>query len=201
MKLIVLDMMKYSYKILLLFLFSVSLSAQTKNEKESRIQLSEFPENAQILIQPIISDVRRIRHYKEIDGKYVSFESKFKYKKYWYSVEFSRLGILEDIEVEIKERNLESIISKTINLYLKESFIKYDIIKIQEQYVADSSTEDTSFLKSVLENRNVINSNYELIIAVKSSEDWELKEMTFGPKGEFLSSRNIQQGSYEYILY
>ncbi|MBR9845095.1 MAG: hypothetical protein GYB35_02810 [Algicola sp.] len=201
MKLIVLDMVKYSYKILLFFLFSVSLSAQTKNEKESRIQLSEFPENAQILIQPIISDVRRIKHYKEIDGEYVSFESKFKYKKYWYSVEFSRLGILEDIEVEIKERNLESIISKTINLYLKENFIKYDIIKIQEQYVADSSTEDTSFLKSVLENRNVLNSNYELIIAVKSSEDWQLKEMTFGPKGEFLSSRNIQQGSYEYILY
>lgn len=194
-------MMKFKHIILLLLLSPISLSSQTKNEKESRIQLSEFPQNAQSTMHSIIEDVKRVRHYKEIDNDQVSFESKFKYKRHWYSAEFSRLGILEDVEVTIKKSDLDEDIFKTIIAYLKNTFLKHDIIKIQEQYVIDSSTDAKDFITTVFENRQAINSNYEIVIAVKTENHWELKEMTFGFKGEFLSSRHIQQGSYEYIMY
>ena len=194
-------MMKFNLVPFLLLLFVLELSAQTKNEKESRIQLSEFPAHAQITINSIIKEVKRIRHYKEIDGNLESFESKFKFKNHWYSVEFSKSGDLEDLEITIKERQLDATVKNTIKNYLKHHFLKYDIIKIQEQYTSSHTTEAQVFLKTILENRNSIDSNFEIIIAVKSSEGWELKELTFNTTGEFLKSRDIQQDSYEYIMY
>jgi hypothetical protein len=201
MKSIVLDMMKFNLMSFLLVLFVLELSAQTKNEKESRIQLSEFPTQAQITINSIIKGVKRIRHYKEIDGNQESFESKFKYKKNWYSVEFSKSGDLEDIEVRIRERQLNTVTKNNIKSYLKNHFFKYDIIKIQEQYTSSHTTETQEFLKTVLEKRKAIDSNFEIVIAVKSSKNWQLKEMTFNTTGEFLKSRDIQEDSYEYIMY
>lgn len=201
MKSIVLDMMKFNLMPFLLVLFVLELSAQTKNEKESRIQLSEFPAQAQTTINSIIKEVKRIRHYKEIDGNQESFESKFKFKNHWHSAEFSKSGDLEDLEVTIRERQLDDTIKNTIKSYLNNHFLKYDIIKIQEQYTPSHTTETQVFLKNVLDNRKSIDSNFEIVIAVKSSEGWELKELTFNTTGEFLKSRDIQQDSYEYIMY
>lgn len=201
MKSIVFDMMKFKIIPFLLLLFVVELSAQTKNEKESRIQLSEFPSQAQTTINSIIKSVKRIRHYKETDGNLESFETKFKFKKHWYSVEFSTSGDLEDVEITIRERHMEDAIKNTIKSYLKDQFSKYDIIKIQEQYSSSPTAETQVFLKTILQNRKSIDSNFEIVVAVKSSKGWELKEMTFNTTGEFLKSRDIQQDSYEYIMY
>lgn len=201
MKSIVLDMMKFNSIPFLLILFVLNLSAQTKNEKESRIQLSEFPAQAQTTINSIIDEVKRIRHYKEIDGNHEGFESKFKYKKHWYSVEFSKSGNLEDIEVRIRERQLNTVTKNKIKSYLKQHFLKYDIIKIQEQYTPSRAAENELYLKTILKDRKSTDSNFEIVIAVKLSEGWELKEMTFNAAGKFLNSRDIQQDSYEYIMY
>jgi hypothetical protein len=201
MKSIVLDMMKFNFIPFLLIIFVLELSAQTKNEKESRIQLSEFPTQAQTTIHSIIKEVRRIRHYKETDGNLESFESKFKYKKHWYSVEFNKSGELEDIEVRIREDHLNTVVKNMIKSYLNDHFLKYDIIKIQEQYSSSRTAHTQLFLKTILENRKSIDSNFEIIIAVKSSEGWDLKELTFNKTGEFLKTRDIQQESYEYIMY
>ena len=114
-------MMKFKIITLFLFLNVANFSAQTKNEKESRIDLSDFPQQALATINSIINDVRRIRYYKEIDEEHKSFESKFKFKHHWYSVEFSNTGILEDIEVTIKEKQLDDISKKNIIIYLKDN--------------------------------------------------------------------------------
>lgn len=194
-------MMKFRVIICFLFLVVANLSAQTKNEKESRIQLSEFPEKGQTTINTIINDVKRIRHYKEIDGEHESFESKFKFKHHWYSVELSSAGLIEDIEVTVRESQLDINVKKNINTYLKSTFEKYDIIKIQEQYIPLNNTQDAAFISLLFKNRRSTNSNFEIIVAVKVSKDWELKEITFNMNGEFLNYRDIQQDSYEYIMY
>jgi len=160
-------MKKFKITTLILLWFTISISAQTKNEKESRIKLDDFPSQAQTVIKSVIDDVKRIRHYKEIDGKHESYESKFKYKKFWFSVEFDNSGNLEDIEVTIREKFIEQTARIEINSYLKNEFIKYDLIKIQEQYLSKHSTENQQFLNQVLNQRTSLHSNYEIIVAVK----------------------------------
>ena len=175
--------------------------AQTKNEKESRVQLLDFPKASQATLKAISKHVKRIRYYKETDGEKHSFESKFKYKKHWFSVEFDSLGTIEDIEVSVKKRQLGPDPKIAIYDYLKAHSSKYDIIKIQEQYVYKADISEVQFLNYILENRLNLASNYEIIVAIKSDIGWELKEMTFDSKGALLKLRNVQQDSYEYIMY
>lgn len=202
MKLIVLDMMKFRLVLIICIWFSCfNLEAQTKNEKESRIQLSHFPEQAQSVLNTLTTQAKRIRYYKETDGNKLSFESKFKYKGHWHSVEFSNLGALEDIEVLVKEKQLAKPVKTAIRSYLKTNATKYDIIKIQEQYVYSGNHSGVAFLNSILENRKTLSSNYEIIVAMKSQKSWKLKELTFDEHGAFINARNLQQDSYEYIMY
>lgn len=194
-------MMKFKIVCLLFLCCTINSFSQTKNEKESRIDLNAFPEGAKELISPLCSMVKRIRHYRETDGNHSSFESKFKYKKHWYSVEFNTNGKLEDIEVTIKERHIEDATRLVINSYFKTQFQKYDILKIQEQYIADTTAEKQNYILHVLEHRTSIPSNFEIVVAVKTKDNWELREMTFNMEGVFLNERIIQQDSYEYIMY
>ena len=201
MKWIVLDIMRFKFFIVVYIGFTFSLTAQTKNEKESRVNLVDFPIEAQTLINTVVNDVKRVRHYKETDGDKISYETKFKQKKHWYSVEFDAFGTLEDIEVEIKERQIKDDIRNKINTYLKMESDNYDFLKIQEQYHFDSSKNAQTFLESVLVSRNSTASYYELIVAIKKDKQWYVKEITFDSAGLFLSERPLQQDSYEYIMY
>lgn len=194
-------MMKCKLISVILFCLALNLSSQTKNEKEFRIELDAFPEPSQTVVNTIIDTVRRIRHYKEIDGENSSYETKFKYGKHWFSVEFNAFGVLEDIEVLVKEREVNTEINTKINSYLKTHYSKYDFLKIQEQYLFNKSESPQQFLKSILEQRKDTLSNYEIIVALKTNGNWEIKEMTFDENGIFLKERTLQQDSYEYIMY
>jgi len=194
--------MKYRiFTLLLGFLLSVSISAQTKNEKEKRIKKSEFPKGANLLLNAIPQQAKRIRFYKETDGDKTSFETKFKFKKHWYSVECDSLGKLEDIEIQIKEDELPEETDDVIEDYFEDNSEKYDIIKIQEQFIYSSKPSDTEFLKHISSNRESLRPNYEIIVALKIDKVWVLKEITFSHQGQFLSERTIKPDSYEYIMY
>ncbi len=195
-------MMKFSYYLVLIATFSFSnLVAQTKNEKESRVSMSQFPESAQLVLEYVPEKARRIKYYKETDGDKLSFESKFKYNKHWYSVEFDNNGTLEDIEKTIKKKHLNDTLKTAINAYLNLQTSKFDILKIQEQYLYNNKTSQRDFLNTILTDNASIRSNYEIIIALKKDGFWLLAEMTFDFNGQFLKSRNLQPESYEYIMY
>ncbi len=179
----------------------VNSFAQTKNEKESRIQLTEFPEKAKATLSKIPEKAKRIRHYRETDGDKLSFESKFKYRGNWFSVEFNNKGSIEDIEILVKEKELSTTIKSHIKSYLDGNSDSYEIIKIQEQYNYSETVLETQFLSSILEQRDELSSNYEVIVALKSAKIWVIKEMTFNSNGKFLNARVLQQDSYEYIMY
>ncbi len=175
--------------------------AQTKNEKESRIRVEQFPEEAASIVNTVIESVKRIRYYKEIDNDNESYESKFKFKKHWYSVEFDKDGTFEDVEVTIKERHIPEAIKLNIKSYLETHFDRFDFIKIQEQYLYESEGDAKQFLNTVLQKRPDIASYYELVVATKTNKNWSIQEMTFDSNGAFLNSRPVEQDSYEYIMY
>jgi hypothetical protein len=202
MRLIVLDMMKFRGIVFIIVLFSSLLvTAQNKDEKEFRTSIKKYPKNTQKVVLNIPKKAKRIRHYQETDEKKLSYESKFKFKKYWFSVEFNSDGVLEDIEKTIKEKELEKTVKEALYLFLETQASKYSIIKIQEQYLYSSKILEVDFLNAILRSSCSINSNYEIIIAIKSDKEWQLKEMTFDSNGRFLNARHLQPDSYEYIMY
>jgi hypothetical protein len=194
--------MKFRGIVFIIVLFSSLLvTAQNKDEKEFRTSIKKYPKNTQKVVLNIPKKAKRIRHYQETDGEKLSYESKFKFKKHWFSVEFNSNGIIEDIEKAIKEKELPTSVKAFIKGYLKAQSTKYDLIKIQEQYRYSSKIPEVQFLNSILENNELIDSNYEIIIALKIDKKWSLKEMTFDAIGNFMNARNLQPDSYEYIMY
>ncbi|MBO6605623.1 hypothetical protein [Psychroserpens sp.] len=195
-------MKKYKIVVVLLcFFFSINNYCQNKNEKESKISKTDFPSSALQTLSLVPENAKRIKYYQETDGEKLSYECKFKFQNLWHSVEFNEDGKLEDIEVKVRKHQLSQTVRERINNYLSQNSDKFDIVKIQEQYVQDKSSSDLTFFKSTISNREHTASNYELIVAIKHKKDWTLKEMTFDKQGNFTNTRDLQTDSYEYIMY
>lgn len=198
----VLDTMKYRiFTFLIVLSISTLVTSQTKDEQEKRIKIEGFPKPAQILCNIIPKDARRTRYYKETDIDKTSYETKFKYKRHWYSVEFDSIGKLEDIEIQINDNELTEKTDNKIKNYFKKCSKRYEIIKIQEQFLYKSGISEAGFLEAVSRNRKSLSPNYEIIVALKIDKVWVLKEVTFSNQGEFLFERIIKPDSYEYIMY
>lgn len=186
----------------LLFILNVCIvNGQTKNEREEKVALSEFPTEAQKVITLIPKACKRIKFLREIDGKKTSYEAKFKYKKQFYSLEFSKAGIIEDIEIKVKPKHIKAEIKNEIDTYLKQSYLKVNWVKLQRQFVFDTTLDTQSFLDKVFNNSPSLSSNFELIAEVKTKEKRHLVEFLFGPNGEFISQRIVSPSSYNHVLY
>lgn len=195
-------MRRYNILIALICIFfTTAIFGQNKSERESKISVTEFPILARQTLSVTPDNAKRIKYYQETDGDKFSFECKFKFENFWYSVEFDQEGKLEDIEVKVRKHQIEKLVRNAINEHLDTFSDKYDIIKIQEQYIYNSSLSDLEFYKSIISNRNSIASNYEIIVAIKKDKQWTLKEMTYDINGGFMNSRELQTNSYEYIMH
>ena len=61
--------------------YSCLVISQTKNEKEERIKLSELPSSVREIVGTLPKKIKRLKFYKETDGRKNSFEIKLKYQK------------------------------------------------------------------------------------------------------------------------
>jgi hypothetical protein len=198
MRLIVLDMKKYSFLLFLWISFSFS---QVKNEKEDRIHASEFPEKTSTYFNTISQDVKYLKYYKETDGSKKSYEVKFKYRREHYSVEFDTLGNLEDIEVVIKKKHIPKEIKTVIWRYFENNFKKTTLVKVQKQYVNTTKNTDKQFIRHILEKPFNKHTHFEIIAEIKTKRIHELREFTFDRNGKFEKSRLVTTSSYEHALY
>ncbi len=178
-----------------------TLASQTKNESEQRIKLSEFPKKAQDVIEALPSNSKRIKFYKETDGGKESFEAKFKYNKRYYSLEFSKEGDIEDIEVITKLKHIKQTSKHQLVKYFEASFDKYKIIKIQEQFIFKKNNAESKFVEEVLTKDINLSPNFEIIAEVKNESKRNIREFTFDSKGKFLNFRILNPTSYEHVLY
>ena len=95
--------MKFRLTLFLMFGIAQITFGQNKYERESRIDKSDFPKSAYLLIEDYLKDAKRVRFYQETDSTKKSFEAKFKKGRLHYSVEFDAQGTLEDVEFKIKD--------------------------------------------------------------------------------------------------
>ncbi|NNE03109.1 MAG: hypothetical protein HKN52_08080 [Eudoraea sp.] len=194
--------MKYSFFILgISFLWCFPVLGQAKYEREFRIKKTEFPQSAMLLIKDEIQNARKIRFYKEIDSVTISVEVKFKKDKLNYSVEFDTEGVLQDVEVLIKEIDIPNDAFESINKHLKGSYPKYTIRKIQQQYAVKEGREDRQVIKDAFQNLLLPYINYELIVSCKAKTGRQQFEYLFDAEGNFLSKRKSLPANYDHILY
>jgi hypothetical protein len=195
-------MMKYNLMTLaafiVLILFTHSMLSQTKDEREVRIEMNDFPVNGQTILKNLPKSIKGLKLYKETDGEKVSYEAKFKYKKRRYSLEFDTNGSIEDIELIVKEKSLPN---EKIGLYFQSNYRKYKRIKIQRQYVNSNSKDEKAFLNDVLNESCECTVNFEIIAEVKTDSERHVKEFLFSETGAYINSRILKPTSYEHIMY
>lgn len=194
-------MMRFDIRILLCFLLPImcNVHAQNKNEYEHRISRAEFPESALETLNNLPENLKKQRFLKELDNSKSSFETKFKHSGQWYSIEFSEQGILEDVEIYTKFKNLSKTVKKSIKTSLDRDYKRHKIFKVQLQFLKDKGA--TYLLNNQLKNKDLKPDSYEVVAALKDSEGWNLYELTYANNGELLLKRLIERTSYEHILY
>jgi len=187
--------------IILFLCFAWCVSAQNKYEREYRIRKVQFPEKALGYIENKLVGAKRIRFYKETDSAKVSYEAKFKKNRLWYSIEFDKMGALEDIEILIKSIDIPNETFKTINNYLSDHFTTFRIRKIQQQYPVTNQETAEETVKNAFQNLMLPYINYELIISGKKESDFNQYEVLFDATGNFKSLRKSLPPNYDHVLY
>lgn len=194
-------MKKYKILIILFICFFSCCYAQTKNEKEEKIEQQQFPKTATPSLNIIKQFEKKIKLYKETDSNKVSYEAKFKYKKQKYSIEFSKEGTLEDIEITVKNKKIDRRILNKINRFLEKNYSKHKLKKTQKQFVFKHKQSQEEFIKATLNGDFKQNPNLEIIAEIKTGNNYLLKEFLFNSEGIHISTKTVSTTSYGHVLY
>lgn len=194
-------MIKYSLVILMVFAFakakvSQAQSTSDKLEKEEQIQENRFPKEA-LQITSLFSDGKSVKYFKEYDGDKTSLEAKFKKEGKRYSIEFSESGSLEDVEIEIKRKEIDKVLWQAIESSLDSIADRWRIEKIQEQYLPKNKEPD-EIIKLIKKHGF---DHLELIVAFKSNRKIYRKEILVGLDGTILKERNVKRLAYDFLLF
>ncbi|WP_247656527.1 hypothetical protein [Maribacter sp. MMG018] len=194
-------MMKYKIVLVSLLFFGGFANAQYKYEREHRIKKSQFPPAALQFINKDLTDVKRLKYYKETDSTKISYEAKLKKDKLWYGMGFDENGVLNDIKIVIKPVDIPSETLERINAYLEKSFSKYKIKKLQQQYPSsDSETLETT-IRNAFQNLLLPSINYEYTVKGKKEKGYLDYEILFDAKGNFINLRKTPPPNYDHVLY
>lgn len=190
-----------NYVLLLFLFFGFKGLAQYKYEREYRIRKEQFPEKALGYIHEKLIDAKRIRFYKETDSTKISYEAKFKKDRLWYSIEFDKDGVLEDIEILIKPVDIPDDSFAAMKTYLDKTFSKYRIRKLQQQYPISTEESVETTIKNAFQNLMLPSINYEIIVAGKKTKAFEQFEILYGADGQFKLIRKSLPPNYDHVLY
>ena len=183
---------------LFIFVMIGSAIGQTKYEKEVRIKEDAVPENAREFIDGLNFD-KKIRWYMEFGLETTTIEAKTKFKGKRYSIEFSKDGELEDVEVGIKWNNTAGEVRAKIDDYLTLKYKRYTIDKIQVQYTGDQGSI-SDFVRGQKDSEG-LTVNYEMVFHTRVDKHYKKFEYLFSSSGEYLKSSEIVQKNSDNIEY
>ncbi len=192
--------MKYRLLLLIGCLCLGVTFGQEKREWERRIERSEFPDSALELIIPYLDGANKIKFYLERDQDKRSYEVKLKKRRLRYSIEFDQHGVLEDVEVRIREVDIPNESFEAIRSDLGQQFSAYRIRKIQQQY-PNINANPQEILKKAFQNLLIPELNYEIIIAGKEAKRYQTYEFLYNAEGGFLNKRIVRPIDKDHVLY
>ena len=182
---------------LLVFLITTSFS-QEKNELEERVKKSEVPETALEWLKDAYETKRRTKWYYQTDGEEEVFEAKLKHKKHLHSVEFDMNGVVQNIEVLLKEKEIDQDVHKVILSYLEQTYSKYSLSKMQIQYTGDPDDLEDLIDENEFEDISI---NYEIEYYGKTDTEDELWEGLFDQNGKLITKRIVKIKNTDNLDY
>ncbi len=168
--------------LLMLLLLSVGFAAAQKYEVERRVDLQEFPASAVEYLQQAFPEKKKLKYYKETSQQGESYEAKFEWLGYRYSVEFGPEGDLQDVEREVRYRDLPGPVRRQMEVQWTKDFRRHRIDRTQEQMVDDRL-------------------RYEIIVRGKDSNGVSYFEYLFEDDGAFVKRQKIVLPPNDVILY
>ena len=174
--------------IICLIFISVSGYSQIKFEKEERIKQDDAPTNAVSFVDAMHLS-GKIKWFKEIGYNKISYEAKTKHKGKRLSIEFSKDGTFEDVEIEIKTTTIEETTFNAISDYLLGAHAKFKVNKVQIQYSGDTNHILNYFLSE--EDTKVLIINYEMVITTKTNGAFAQYEYLFNKNGVLIQKSRI----------
>ncbi len=178
-------MMKYLRSFFLLTAFmglSISMTRAQKVEIEKGIPREQFPESALEYIEERFELLKRIKFYRELANDSTTYEAKFLWQDYWYSVKFYPNGNLLDIEKKIKFRSAPKALREKIAERWQRDFKKFKVIKCQEQ-------------------KSAAGLRYEIEVKGKGEKEAAYYEYLFDADGTFVSRSKIILRPRDMTLY
>lgn len=189
------------FKILPILFFSLGISnfsfSQEKIEKESRIKSREVPAAARDWLKDAFESARKPKWYLEYSQNGKSYEAKFQYQDHFHSVEFDSLGMVEDVEIEIKESELSREVWTEIQAYFDLTYEQVKVEKIQRQFTGSPSDLEDFFDEA--EDEGIV-IRYEIIYQGKNGF-WELWEGLFDNSGKFLNKLKVQIRPVDNLIF
>lgn len=179
-------------------LCSDNLFAQDKFEKESRMKERDVPLKALTFMDSLNAHVK-IKWYKEEGLSGNSIEAKFKHQKTKYSIEFTTLGEIEDIEIEVNWLDIELEVSNSITEHLKLDCSKHKIVKVQKQFTG-SENDLFLVLRDDITNKK-LGIKYEIIVKCNQQKEVNLFEYLFDQKGLLVSQSKIVFKNSSHLEY
>lgn len=190
-------MIRFIFTIVLFLFGMLSISFGQKQEIEKRVKPNVVPANAVNWIKKVKIKKKRLRWYFEVTSGKKSYEAKYVHKSQLYSVEFDTLGNIEDVEVLLKKRELDSKTMELIESTIDDRFLKFNIVKIQVQYMGAGD----DLLQWMNGGQVSVNKQYEVEFEAKEDGVWRMYEGTFTAKGTLVNSREIVVRSTENLNY
>lgn len=164
------------------------LHAQEKIEREHRVDVGEVPAAALEWFDDTYGGAPGVRWFYEESSTGTSYEAKLNYRGSQHSVEFSKEGVIEDIEVITRWNDLPEEVREEIEDYFEEEYDRYRLRRIQKQWSGPSET-----LKHGIKNNiyDKLETRYELEFYGKNDKDKKIWEGLFDAEGKLISLRKI----------
>lgn len=187
-----------AFATILLTSMTFSLGAQQKFEKETRADMSQVPPKA-IAFVDAMSLSSKIKWYKEYGIDKTSYEAKTKFDGKRLSIEFSNDGAFEDLEVEIRLREIPGDCRNEILGYLDAQHSKYKIKRAQVQYSGNNAAiQALRFLEKSPKGMDI---NYEIVVSTKVEGSYTMFEYLFDEQGSFVRRSRIIQDMTDNLDY
>jgi len=184
--------------ILPLFLITLMVSAQQKVEKEVRIREKEVISTARDFVDSLDFNAK-VRWYEESGISHITYEAKTRHKGHHYSIEFSKDGRLEDVEVEIKMAEIPEPVLNRMEAQLSARYEKYVVRKVQRQYQG-SRQALRQLINEGLAGQDILK-QYELVIASRQQKTYRQFEVLFSKEGEILKVSEIVLQDIQHLEY
>ncbi|ANH59427.1 hypothetical protein NV36_08125 [Dokdonia donghaensis DSW-1] len=160
-----------------------------KAEREYRIKPELVPQKAKDFIATFNID-RSVKWLQEVGDDGASIEAKFKYKGQRHSVEFTKDGVLQDVEIVIGLGDVSEDTRQEITSYFAQEFDYFKVEKIQAQYNNTVKEIINRTAKKLVASTLI--PHYEVVVKTRySGKKSKRYEVLFNEKGAFISRSQI----------